>query len=341
MKGAATVVRKTIHDIAKISGFSKSTVSRVLMADSRVKPDTRDKIQKIIDECHFERNEIARGMAMGSLRIVMIVAGDIASYFYGVTVKELEKILFGAGYLVVVCTSEYSAEKELSYLNMARLYRMSGVVLMTAIESEELIRLIGEADCPVILINRYLNSCELDAVVQDNFQCAYLATKHLIDMGHRRILHISSGQGATTSRDRQAGFLAALQDAGCPVTPDMVVYGDLTWLSGYGHARVIVENGRDYTAAFIGNDMMTVGFVKGWLECGRKIPEDISLICFDPSPFIEQLPVRMSTVGRPAEDLGVIAGKFLLERLAGSQEPLHRIVLQPLLQIRESVKKIC
>jgi len=326
----------TIKDIAKLSGFSKSTVSRVLNGDGFVKDETRKAILDVAEKHHYKKNALARGMVTGGVNLVMIIPGDISNYFYGAAVKEIQRALYDAGYLVMMCTSEYDAEKELSYLDMADNFRVAGVILLSAIESDELKAKLSAADYPVLLMNRYLQNFPTDAVVQDNFQCAYAATQHLIENGHRNILHIRGSRNASTTIERREGFLAAMKDNRIAVTEDMVTEGDFSWQFGYETAKRVFAEGK-FSAAFIGNDMMTVGFVKGWQECGGKIPEDFSLVCFDTSPFIDQLAVKISTVGCSAGEIGRQTAKFFLEHTLRRLPP-EKLVLEPVCSWNGSVK---
>jgi len=328
----------TIKDIAKLSGFSKSTVSRVLNGDPFVKEETRKAILKVAEEHHYKKNELARGMVTGGVNIIMIIPGDISNYFYGAAVKEIQRVLYDAGYLSMMCASEYDAQKELSYLDMADNFHVAGVILLSAIESEELKNKLERASYPVLLMNRYLKNFETDAVVQDNFRCAYLATRHLIENGHRNILHIKGGRNASTTIERREGFIAALDESGIPFTEDMIAEGDFSWQYGFDLAKKIYQ-GKKYTAAFIGNDMMTVGFVKGWQEAGGRIPEDISLVCFDQSPFIDQLAVNISTVGCTAAEIGKKTGEFFLNHTL-KQLPPEKLILEPVFSRNGSVKNI-
>ena len=326
-------------DIARLSGYSKSTVSRVLMGDPKVKARTREKIKKVMEEYHYKRNEIARSMVKGNISMVLIIAGDIANYFYGRAVREIEDVLFEAGYMAVVCSSDYNPEKELYFLNVAMECKLAGVILMTASESPKLCRLLSEMNCPVVLMNRYLRSMpNLDYVVQDNYQGAYKAVSHLIKIGHRRIFHLSGVFGTTTGDDRLSGYQQAMKDAGYPVTPDMVMQGNLKWECGYQYAKWLIENDTDATAISVSNDTMTLGFISGWIEAGRRIPDDMSIVCFDYTPLMDQMEIKISTVGVDAGELGKATAKLLLERIKGSDKPPQHMVYKPDLQIKSSVK---
>ena len=330
----------TIIDIARLSGFSKSTVSRVLTGDPNVKAETRERIRVLMEEHHYKRNEIARCMVKGNIHIVLIIVGDIANFFYGRSVSEIENILYEAGYMAVVCNSEYNSQKELDFLNMAMEFKFAGVILMTASESPELCRLLAELECPVVLMNRYLrNMPNMDYVIQNNYLGAYEAVSCLIKMGHRRIFHLAGVFGSSTADDRMRGYQKAMEDAGYQVTPDMIMEGNLKWKLGYQYAKRLIEEATDATALFIANDTMTLGFISGWTEGGRCIPDDMSILCFDYTPLMDQMAVKISTVGVDAGELGSLTAKLLLERISGSDIPPQNIVCQPHLRVKSSVKR--
>jgi LacI family transcriptional regulator len=223
---------------------------------------------------------------------------------------------------------------------MAMEFKFAGVILMTASESPELCRLLAELECPVVLMNRYLrNMPNLDYVIQNNFHGAYEAVSRLIEMGHYRIFHLAGIFGSTTADDRMMGYKKAMADAGYKVTPDMIVEGNLKWKFGYEYSKRLIEEATDATALFIGNDTMALGFISGWTEGGRCIPDDMSILCFDYTPLMDQMAVKISTVGVDAGELGSLTAKLILERISGSDKPPQNIVCQPQLRVRSSVGK--
>lgn len=318
--------RVTIKDIALQTNFSKSTVSRVLMNDPNVKPETRERIQEALRKSNYQTNALARGMVSGNLSVVMIIAGDITNYFYGAAVKEIERMLYQAGYLVMVCNSEYDAKRELHYLSMAEQFRVAGVILMTAMESPQLIKLLRSMNCAVVSMNRYLKGIELDAIVQDNYTLAYRGTKHLIDRGHRQIIHVSSRNVANTTMDRRQGYLDAMAECGLGDASHLIRCGDHTWQSGYEIAMELSKEEIAYSAVFLLNDMMTMGFIKALEEQGKQV-RDYDLLCFDSSPAIESLSTPVETIGCTAAMMGQEAGARMLKRLRGDRTPPQKIVM--------------
>lgn len=329
----------TIMDIARLSGFSKSTISRVLKNDPHVKASTRAKIKAIIEKNNFIRSELAASMVTGSLKMVLIIAGDIANPFYSRSVKKIEEVLDRAGYATIVCSSNYNSEKETRYLNLAAECRVAGVILMTAIESQALYDMLDRLPCPIVLMNRYLKNREFDTVVQDNYRSSYHATRYLIECGHKNIVLLAGSIGSA-AEERVNGYLKAMADAKYKVQSDMIVYGNLTSECGAALAMRLAQSQSDATAVLIANDAMTMGFVQKWHSMRKKIPEDISVICYDHTPMMDYMPVSISSVGVDAASIGDKAASLLLSRIKGDKGPKQRVVLEAELYIRESVKII-
>jgi DNA-binding LacI/PurR family transcriptional regulator len=223
---------------------------------------------------------------------------------------------------------------------MAAECRFSGVILMTSIESPSLCRMLKELSCPVVLLNRYLRSMDMDAVVLDNYLGGYEATRHLIFAGHKKILILAGIPGSTTGDGRREGYMAAMKEAGLEITPDMIAVGDMSREFGMRYAQRLIEQETDATAIFINNDAMTLGFIQGWTEGGRSVPGDMSIVCFDYTPLLDLLAVRVTSVGRDAAEMGAAAAALLLERVAGSDRPVRRVVLRPELKTGNSVKRL-
>lgn len=330
----------TIMDIAKASGFSKSTVSRVLMNNPNVKTETRARVKEIMEKMNYHHNGLARSMVKGRINIILVVVGDILSSFYGLSIQAIEKKLYKAGYMTIMCNSEYNTEKEYKYLEFARDNKLSGVILMTAIDTPELNKLLLQFDCPVILMNRYLDSMELDAVVMDNYLGGYMATRHLIEMGHKRIFHISCPSNSTAGRDRRLGYLAAMEEAKLPVDPEMIIFSDLTIESGDRIARQFAKNLGGATAVFIANDQIAIGFLRGWTNCGMSVPKDLSIVSYDHSELLHNYAVPITTVGKNPKEMGDAASDLLLKRIACADKSIERITYAPDLLEMKSVKQI-
>ncbi len=330
-------MKLTIRDIAKQSGHSCSTVSRVLNDSPYVSEKTRTRVKKVIDDMGFRPNHVARGLVTGQMNIVVCIIGDRWNPFYAELFSAAEEVLNQAGFLAVLCYTDYEPVKEEKYLEAASEYNFAGVIMVTAPETPKLAENLAKLECPVVLANRYLASVPTDVVLMDNYHGGYIATRHLIDLGHRRIACWAGPENSTASRDRVRGYREAMREAGLAVEDDDLVKGNLLESEGYQFACDLLDNPRDITAVFCGNDMMASGVIKAYVERGRKIPEDLSVIGFDDSPVAVRGPVKLSTVRQHPQAMGQAAAELVLNRMTEKDKPHRKIIFSPELVLRDSV----
>ena len=326
----------TIADIAKKSGFSASTVSRVINDSANVELRTRKKIQKIIDELDYRPSHIARGLVTGRMNLVAFIIGDRWNPYYAELASAAEEELNSAGYLEVMCYTNYQKEKEEHYIEAAITYGFAGLVILTVPQSEKVIKQLKRNICPVVLVNRYLNSLDTDFVSSDNYEGGCIATRHLIEMGHRRIYHVAGPQDSTASHDRLRGFRDTMGQAGLSIT-DEVAFGDLRTDSGYRIGQHLVAVRPEITAAYVANDMMATGVVRAYVEAGKRIPEDFSIVGYDDSQIAVSGEVKLTTVNQHHLEMGKAAVDLILRRIDNPQDPFRRIILRPTLVKRSSV----
>jgi LacI family transcriptional regulator len=326
----------TIEKIAKLAGVSRSTVSRVITGHPNVKAATRQRVEKVIQEVNYSPNSIARGLARGTLNIVALLVGDIRNPFYSEIARSVEDIASREGYMVVLCDTDYDFKKEKLYLNAAKQYGFAGLILMTAMDSEELIPVLDGMQCPVVLLNRYIHSYESDVVLVDNYQGGYMVAQHLTELGHRHIGFLAGPELSTASSERGKGFRQGLEDAGIKLKSSDIAYGNLQMPSGYEYGKKISRMKRRPTAIFAGNDLMALGIIQALSEEGIRVPEDISIVGYDDLPVTSVSPIALTTVRQPQSQMGEVAMSMLIERIQGSQAGSRRVVYQPQLIIRKT-----
>lgn len=329
----------TIYDIAAKSGFSKSTVSRVLMGDKKVKPDTREAITKVMEDMNYQPNRLAKSLSEGQLKIILVIVGDIMNEYYIRAVQTIERELYNEGYMVVVCNSDYNPQKELQYIRFANEFRFSGIILMTANNSDELRDLIKHSTCPVVLQNRYIPGMELDAIVLDNVRGGYMATKYLLDQGHKNIHIITGPIDSVATIDRRTGYINAMQEAGLTVRDDMIHASDLYTETNIELASSFVKEKWDATAVFCASVTIAYGFYEGLIKQGLNIPEDISLVGYDLMSSNGNL-FPITAVGRLPEEMSLISVEALINRITDPTLPTRAIFLDPQLHKGKSVKNI-
>ncbi|WP_083517112.1 LacI family DNA-binding transcriptional regulator [Alicyclobacillus shizuokensis] len=326
----------TINEIARLAGVSRSTVSRVLTGHPNVKPQTRKLVEEVIRKSNYRPNPIAQGLVKGSLKMIGLLVGDIRNSFYAELARGVEDVAHKAGYMVVFFNSDYDIDRELFYLQGAQQFAFSGLILMSILDGQELVPVLRNIKCPIVMLNRYMRSFETDVVIVDNFQGAYLATKHLIELGHTHIAHLSGPALSTASQERIAGFKQALQDHGIKCMERDIVEGDLLLESGRQFAERWIAQSNRPTGIFVANDFMALGVIDVFLRKGVKIPDHVSIVGYDDLPYARVAPIDLTTVRQPHYQMGATAMEFLLQRIRGEAEFTQRITFMPELVVRST-----
>jgi len=331
----------TIKDLSRMSGFSCATISRVLTNKPNVNPQTRKAILDLIASSGYKSSVYSVMKEISKTNTILAVVNDMDNPFYTGLIHGLQRRVNEAGYLCLVGITEDKPEREVDFLTYAKNCTCAGVVLLTPFETPELKQAIQSVGCPVVLINRYLRSMDLDAVCMDNYRGGYIATEYLIQQGHRRICHCTGLLESTASQERMQGFMDALRDYGIPFDERNIYPGDLKRESGELMGQTFAREKMDFTAIFFANDLMATGFCNEAAKHGIRVPQDVSVMGFDDSPLAEQGPVKLTTVGLAPEVMGGDTARLLLSRMNRSNtDAPHKIVHPPVLHVRESVRAI-
>lgn len=332
--GIILLLQKTI---AERAGVSYATVSRAFTSSAKVKPQTLQRIRNAMLELGITNSdEILLGKTFIS-KAVLLVVNDISNQFYSRVARGVCEGLAPFGYSVILCCYGADIQRELSALYGAVDSGYSGIIMITIDGKEEVSRFIHSSSIPVVLVNRYIQSLDLDVVRIDNYRGGYLAAQHLIDHGHRRIAHLAGIPDSGTTIDRRRGFQDAMDSHSLDFTAQDVVYGDSTPKSGRDFADWLISQGPRYSAAFVGNDYMAAGLVRRLREVGQRVPEDYSVVCFDESYLVNEEGLDLTTISCDPVLMGRSAAEIFLKRLNDLLGERFRIVYSPQLTQRSSV----
>lgn len=321
--------------IAEKAGVSYATVSRALTHSAKVKPETLARIRKAMEELGISNaDELFLGRSVLS-KMVLVVVCDILKEFMSLVVHGIYQQLYAKGYSISLCISSLDANMELNCMRNAAESGYAGIIMVTAVETPDLVGFIQNTKIPVIMVNRYISALDLDVVRIDNYRGGYIAGKYLLDKGHRRIAVLSGPQNSSAAYDRVRGFTAAMKDNLIPFSQDDVMFGDLLRGSGRCFAREMLGNG--YTATFITNNAMTVGAVHELQKQGKQIPHDISFICFDDSALVNEDGLNITSISGDPLLMGTTTADLLLERIDNPLGEHRRIIYSPHLTERGSV----
>jgi LacI family transcriptional regulator len=326
----------TLEMVAAAAGVSPSTVSRILNGTATVSDDKRQAVDHAIATLGFVPNPVARGLAGGRTLSVGVVTQAIDSPFYGGALRGIEDELSVAGYSPLFVSGHWNAAHEARCIDVLRSRRVDGIIVLTGRLSDNALSTLAQS-LPVVVTGRNLKAPGLASLNFDNFEGGRLATHHLLQLGHRRIAFITGDTRHPDAKERQRGYRAALDAAGVPHDPALVVPGQYTEDSGRLAVERLLDSRAPFTAIFAANDQMAFGAALGLHRRNLRVPQDVSLVGFDDlSSALFSIP-PLSTVHHPVSELGQIAARAMLQLLAGQAPDLE--LPAPRFIVRESSRR--
>lgn len=327
----------TIMDVARASGVSYATVSRVLSGYEFVKESTRTRVLEAVERLGYVANLQARSLAGGRSQIIGLLVPNLDNTYVGTIARGIDQELVRANYDLMLYTSHRHPGKESFYVSAIANGLTDGLLLVTPLVPATYLDALREQNFPYVLIDQ-VDSTENSSVVEaTNWQGAYEATHYLFQLGHTRIAFITGTLIVRSAVDRLRGYRAALADCNIPISEELIVEGDFQQQTGYRAAKSLLQNvDPPPTAIFASNDLSAFGAMDAVRECGLRIPEDISVIGFDDIPQSSLVYPKLTTVHQPLEQMGQVAVKMLLEQIADRRCPPQRVTLATQLIIRDS-----
>ena len=342
-----------IKDVAKKAGVSISTVSNVLNKSKYVSPELAKRVEDAVKELQYVANPIARSMKNNRTGIIGVITEDVCGLFYPYVVRGINSVADEKGYQVMLCDgkSAYGDSEAVKreYNLFQRLFsnRVDGIIFASTISSEEsmdyLKNLQKEANMhkriPFVSLERDFTKAGIDSVYFDGLTNASMAVRHLIDVGCRKICHITGPRGMAIVQERIRGYIDTMKENGLPVEEGMISYADYSHQSGYLAMRELLENVPDLDGVFCGNDQMAVGALKYLKEAGKKVPEQIKVMGYDDVFLASVMEPSLSTIHIKKMHAGIEAAKILFDRIEQGEESRYApkgILMEGSLVVRNS-----
>jgi LacI family transcriptional regulator len=323
----------TIYDVAREAGVSAATVSRVLNGAQTVDPAMVARVLTAVRELGYRPNAVARNLRRSRTTLWAVIISDIGNPFFTATVRGIEDVAQQAGYSVVLCNSDENPAKEETYVAAALSEQMAGVIIASS-GSVKAAKSLLESPIPVVAIDRELPRGVVDTVVVDNVAGARMGTEHLIAAGYRRIACITGPEGVSTADLRLRGYTEALP--GQPEQERIVVRTDFREQGGYDAMASLLSSSDRPDAVFVANNLMTVGALRCLAERGVDVPGEMGLVGFDEIPWADLVRPSLTTVAQPTYELGRMAARLLVDRIATPAAKAATVVLPAELRPRQS-----
>lgn len=329
----------TIKDIAKECGISPASVSLVLNnRESRISEATKKKIQETIEKYNYRPNKLAISLLTNSTFTFGVIVPDISNIFFAELCRGCESEARKHNYAIIVTSAEEFPANNMQYLNMLIDHQVDGVVYAAPsnIDDQDIQAIcskITETKTPFVAVDRILNFPSAKSIINDNIHGGYIATKHLLELGHRRIGCLTGPLCNQVSEDRLRGYQKALQEFGVPYDPVLIREGNFAVSCGYDSLAYM--RGKGATALFCFNDMMALGVYRAIRDYKLRLPDSISLVGYDDIYIADLLEPPLTTVSQPAFEIGASAIRALFD-MEKNVPSVDRIVFTPDLKIRST-----
>lgn len=329
----------TIQDVARYARVSTATVSRALSSPERVSESTRQRVADAVRVTGYTLNQAARSLRQRTSKTILVGLPDIGNTFFSSVLDAIEREAVSRGYGVLVSNRQSGFNPARQLGDYFRSHRADGLLLLDgSMPLEHLLELTREPFAvPLVVACEEIPGAPFHTVKTDNFQAAACATRHLIELGHTHIGHITGPEGNVLRQERLMGFASALDGAGLTLRPDWIFSGNFQMESGYAAGLHYLAMPERPSAMFAANDEMAIGFLSCLREKGLECPRDISIIGFDDIFVALHYSPPLTTMRQPRETLGQIAAATLIDLLEGSASPVpKRIELTSDLMVRAS-----
>jgi LacI family transcriptional regulator len=330
----------TIYDIAKQLNISPATVSRALQDHPAVNKKTKKKIVDLADAIGYRTNHFARSLRSKQTKTIGVIVHELNSNFITSVLAGIEKVTTAEGYDLIIAHSSESVEKEAA--NASNLFdkRVDGLIASLSFETKNLdhFNSFFEKSVPVLFFDRVEQDGKQTVVVIDNEKCGYLATKHLIEQGCKRIAHVTSTLQRNVYSERFKGYKKALAEKGISYNKDLLIIEDLSKHAGIDAANRLLKMKPRPDGVFITNDFLAAVCIKTLKSNGLNVPKDIAVVGFNNDIIGELIEPALTTINYPGEDMGEITARTLVNHLKGVADikQTNTIIVHSELVVRES-----
>lgn len=336
----------TIKDIAKALGLSTSTVSRALRGSHEISSDTKKMVVEYAEQFNYRPNPIALSLKERRSRSIGVVVCEIANNFFSQAINGMESVAYNRGYHVIISQSHESYEREIVNVEHLASRSVDGLLVSLSAETDKIehFKNLHDKGFPIVFFDRITDEIETHKVVADNYKGAYDATQHLVDMGYKKIAHLSSASHLSISKERLEGYKAALKDNKITLNEQHIKncnHGGMIYKELEDAVKSLVNLKDKPDAIFSAGDRLTVSCLSALKAIGLKVPDDIALVGFSNSPLVELLNPGLTAVKQPAFEMGQAATELLIKIIESKRAitEFETVTLQTETIVRDSSPK--
>lgn len=332
--------KKTLKDISELAGISQTVISRVLNGKAeefRINRDTVEKVRKICEREHYKPNYLAQLLRSQTTKSIGLILPRLDYQFFGILSSIIITEAYNHGYMVVTMTTMENPKREAEAIETLINRQVDGIIISPCSPTSELLKEISK-EIPIVQVDRYYPDKNLSYITTDNFEGGKMAVRHLIERGHRRILCIQQGIKHRPTIERVRGALEAAKVAG---KVEVTVCGDdLSKDNSYVETMLALNSPNPPTAIFTITNFAVPGVMQAIREKGISAPDDISIITFDDSRFLDYIVPPITRIVQPVEKICTTAFRVLSESIDEKKPCEAKLFFTPTIIMRESVRQI-
>ena len=333
----------TIKDVAKMAGVSTTTVSHVINKTRFVAKETEEAVMQAIKSLKYSPSAVARSLKVNTTKSIGMIVTTSESPYFAEIIHAVEDHCYRQGYSLFLCNTQNDPEKIKNHVEMLTKKRVDGLLVMCSEYTQHSLDVLSSFSSVPMVVMDWGPNTDTDIIEDNSFTGGYLATKHLIDCGHKEIGLIAGELDKTTARTRYEGFVKAMNETNLPIHENWIMEGFFEPEDGYECMNKILAQDSLPTAVFCCNDVMALGAISAITEKGLRVPDDISIIGYDNIHSSRFYAPPLTTIHQSKSRLGAQAVNLLFERIANkdnNNHEKHRIAIHPELVIRKSVRNL-
>lgn len=329
----------TLKDLSKILGLAPSTVSRALKGHPDISDKTKETVRKLSEELQYTPNIVALNLRKQKSNLIAIIIPNMIQHYFACIISGATRLANSQDYNVIVFESNEEYEQEVAICHSIPKTGVAGILIAMAKTTRKTdhFKALKKTGIPLVFFDRICGDIDTDRVITDDFNGAYMAVRHMITTGCRRIAHFAAEQHLLMAQKRQMGYIQALLDQQIPIDRQLIIPCDNQQEAEYAIRELVKKQQID--GVFAVNDWTAVGVLRSLDQIGYKVPEEIAVCGFSGEPFASILTPTLTTVVQDGREMGEIAAGLLLKRLNTKEnDKTETHILKVNLEIRRSTQ---
>lgn len=323
----------SIKEVAEAAGVSTATVSRVLSNGLHVRPEVRERVMMVVEQLGYRPNLVARSLRAQHTKTIGLLVSDIGNPFFTALSRAVEDTAYKQGYNLLLCNTDEQPEKEENYLRVMQDSNVAGAIISPTRQTGATLN-NSPVPFPLVVVDRFIPSGNVDSVMLDNVDAAYRLTTHLLEQGYRRIAALCSEM--STGLERQLGYEKALRAYGLAPRTDYVKHVAPRSEAGYTTTLKLLDGAEPPDALFTINSLLAAGALQAVRERTLSIPDDMALVTFDETDWASLVQPAITLIAQPTYEIGKTATELLLQRIAEPERSVRQVILKGRLLVRGS-----